>query len=196
MNLLAFADLHDVNRTEIKSILKEVKYDLVLLLGDIDKDTLKFIKDNSLSKIIGVEGNHDLLNTLNDIGIENIHLNTYKHDDFVFGGFNGSVDYKKSHNYHLYSQLECFALLDDFEPVDVFISHNSPFEINDKPDIAHNGFKGINNYIEIFKPKLHIHGHQHLNHINCDSYPDTTIISIYGIALINTDDETVQFFNN
>lgn len=185
MKLLIFADLHD-DIKDLSNLLTDSEYDLILTLGDIEFSTLKLIKQYAKTEIIGIEGNHDFHGDLKRCNIENIHMKKVSFNGISFGGFGGSVQYKDNNDFVLYSQLECFAELDNLEPVDIFIAHNSPFGINDKEDLAHQGFKGINNYLDVNKPKLYIHGHQHVDlEITLDN--EVSLISVYGYAFVDTD---------
>jgi len=54
-------------------------------------------------------------------------------------------------------------MLAGFAAVDVLVTHNAPCGIHNRDDGAHVGFKGLATYIERVKPKLVVHGRQHLN---------------------------------
>lgn len=68
--------------------------------------------------------------------------------------------------------------MNGFSPVDVFIAHNSPRKIHDRDDGVHIGFDAFVRYIERAKPKLFIHGHQHVNIET--SVGKTTVVGVYG----------------
>jgi len=126
--------------------------------------------------ILAVKGNHDR-NVSFPNPIIDLHHRTYTHNGLTLGGFNGCWQYK-SRGYFLYEQQEVETLLSDFSSVDVFIAHNSPRGIHDKDDDVHYGFEAFNQYIKRAKPKLFIHGHQH---IHSETLVDgTEVIGVYA----------------
>ena len=67
-------------------------------------------------------------------------------------------------------------------PVNVFLSHNSPRVIHDRDDGIHVGFDGLNAHMSRAKPKLLIHGHQHVER---ETIADgTRVLGVYGWELI------------
>jgi hypothetical protein len=62
--------------------------------------------------------------------------------------------------------------------VDIFFSHNSPRGIHDQEDEVHYGFDGLKTYVLQRKPRILIHGHQHVNEES--KLGDTRIIGVYG----------------
>ena len=69
-----------------------------------------------------------------------------------------------------------------FPQVDVFVAHNSPRGLHERDSDVHQGFDGLLAYVERAKPRLFIHGHQHLDATTV--LGDTTIISVFGERLI------------
>ena len=67
--------------------------------------------------------------------------------------------------------------------MDIFISHKSPHGIHERDDAVHAGFDGLNAYIVRAKPKLLIHGYQHLDKET--QIGQTRIIGVYGYKLID-----------
>ncbi len=99
-----------------------------------------------------------------------------------FGWFAGSWRYKPRGNY-LFDQEEVTRLMAVFPPVDVFVAHNSPRKIHDRDDDVHHGFEAFVEYIERAKPRLFIHGHQHVNRET--RIGETTVIGVYGFRRLN-----------
>ena len=72
--------------------------------------------------------------------------------------------------------------LQGFTRPDIFIAHNSPRGIHDKEDGIHAGFDALRSYIQSAKPRLLIHGHQHLNIET--QFAETKVLGVYGHIVI------------
>ena len=84
----------------------------------------------------------------------------------------------KSREAFLYDQAEAHALLADFPPMDILVTHNSPRSIHDRADGVHTGFDALPDYIHQHEPCLVIHGHQHVDRET--KAGRTTVIGVYG----------------
>ena len=95
MDILVFADLHHWSEEELLSCLSNNNYDGCILLGDIDDETLAFIKTNikSGTKLFGVVGNHDDWDILKRNDIEDISGKTFDFYVIVFAVLGGSHRY-------------------------------------------------------------------------------------------------------
>jgi len=178
MKLLILADIDDF---QWKHGLGQA--DVVLSCGDVaDEVILEAAQAYKCTIIFAVKGNHDS-NAPFPNPIVDLHLQVREHDGISFGGMNGSWRYKPRGHF-LYSQAEVQGFLAAFPPVDIFLSHNSPREIHDQNDDVHYGFEALNIYINRVKPRILIHGHQH---INMESHVEgTRIIGVYGYRLIES----------
>jgi Icc-related predicted phosphoesterase len=155
--------------------------DVLLSCGDVaDQVILEAAQAYACPRIFAVKGNHDTNATFAD-PIADLHLQVCEHGGISFGGLNGSWRYKPR-GYFLYDQTEVQGLLATFPPVDVFLSHNSPRGIHDQEDEVHYGFDGLRTYIQRAKPKIVIHGHQHLNKET--KIDQTRIIGVFGHRVI------------
>lgn len=181
MKVAIFSDLQGFSQKSWSNLIKQglPEVDCVITLGDIDGFYLKKLKAMTLDNVpwIGVHGNHDSFVSLENTGIKNFHNNTDKVGDFLFGGLEGSLRYKKG-NFPMYTQTEASFYLNNMDQCDIFISHNSPFGIHDKKDSVHDGFIGLLEYIQKHRPKYVFHGHQHLNKETIVG--NTKVIGIYG----------------
>jgi uncharacterized protein len=193
MKLLVFADLHFVDYFIWKEFLTTIdhsQFDAVVLLGDIDIMYLKSIREHFSDKpIIGVLGNHDYQGDLEYYGIMNIHgaLNIIGNLRFI--GVEGCVRYKKGEA-PIHTQEEISHLLRNLPYADIVISHNSPKGIHDKPDIAHEGYAGLMEYMELHSPRYLLHGHQHQN--KKTTYKETIIIGVYGGIILDVETGKVE----
>lgn len=155
--------------------------DLLISCGDVsDPVILEAAEAYQCSQIYAVKGNHDFP-ALFPPPIIDLHLHVESHGGMAFGGLNGSWKYKPRGHY-LYGQAEATGLLKDFPPVDIFVAHNSPRGIHDKEDGIHTGFDALTAYIHSAKPRLLIHGHQHLNIET--PFIETKVLGVYGPIVI------------
>ena len=173
MNILVLSDIQDWVRWQGGA----GNADLVISCGDIaDKIILEAARAYRCNKIFAVKGNHDYSGAFTGPIID-LHLHVEEYQGVRFGGFNGSWKYKPKGNF-LYEQLEVTELLRSFPPVDIFVSHNSPRLVHDKDDEVHYGFNAFNHYVEINKPKMLLHGHQHKQQET--KMGNSRIIATYG----------------
>ncbi|BCU79331.1 metallophosphoesterase [Luteolibacter sp. LG18] len=156
--------------------------DVLVSCGDVsDSIILKAAERCGARRVLAVKGNHDTASVFPP-PIENLHLNVVEVDGFTFGGFRGAWRYKPR-GYHLFDQSDVELALIDFPAVDIFVGHNSPAGIHDRDDDdVHFGFRAFNRYIEVKKPRLLLHGHQH---VNAESQLNGTgVIGVYGHRFI------------
>ena len=176
MKILVLADIDDLSLKHGPG-----RADLLLSCGDVaDRVILEAAEAYECPAIFAVKGNHDSDEPFPS-PIEDLHLRTIEHGGLTFGGFNGAWKYKPRGPF-LYEQEEARKLLEDFPPVDVLLSHNSPRGIHDRDDGVHTGFQALNEYIERAKPAAVIHGHQHL--VRESRLGETRIIGVHGRRLI------------
>ena len=155
--------------------------DVLVSCGDVcDQLILQAAVAYGCRQIFAVKGNHDLPSPF-PAPIIDLHLHVEEYMGVRFGGFNGSWKYKPRGLY-IYEQDEATGLLKDFSGVDVFVSHNSPRGIHDKQDKIHTGFDALGDYIRKQKPKVLIHGHQHVNAET--DIGGTKVIGVYGQRVI------------
>ena len=178
MKILAIADIDDFHWTHGSG-----QADLLLSCGDVsDQVILEAAEAFGCQVIFAVKGNHDS-NAPFVKPIADLHLQTQEHDGLTFGGLNGSWKYKPRGHF-LYDQWEVEDFVSTLPAVDVFLSHNSPRGIHDKEDEVHYGFDGLNSYIARAKPKMLIHGHQHVARETVVA--ETRVIGVYGHTDLGT----------
>jgi len=157
-----FTALCIADRPPRKSILawvQEHPIDLIITLGDLEY--LQIVELGQITNIpkIGVYGNHCTPGYMEDLGIFNLHLQTFEFNGISFGGFEGSPRYKHDPYAKMYTDDEAAILLQQLPNVDVLISHSPPRGINDEDDPAHIGFQALRTYIEQKQPRYFLHGH-------------------------------------
>jgi predicted phosphodiesterase len=157
--------------------IQNERADVLICCGDMaDGIILQVAQTIGAAHIVAVKGNHDSGAPFPP-PIVDLHLTTHTIDGLRFGGFHGSWRYKPRGHY-LYDQAEAERLLASFPPVDVFVAHNSPRHIHDRDDDVHIGFEAFVRYIERTRPRLFIHGHQHIDRET--RLGDTRVIGVYG----------------
>lgn len=186
MKIMVVADSHTVKGEHIEQI-KNMETDSceeLVFLGDIQRPLIDIFCSHFPNQFkVGVLGNHDQFGLLTGSGVDNIHQKTVEHERISFFGFEGSLRYKKSH-YPLYEQEEVFEAFADLGQVDVLITHNSPFGVNERAERPPEGFVGVTEYLHARNPVYHLHGHQHVNNITVLANR-TTVIGVYGVILLD-----------
>ncbi|MHC4982400.1 MAG: metallophosphoesterase family protein [Planctomycetota bacterium] len=155
--------------------------DVVVSCGDVAPELLGEAAEAFRCKtIFAVKGNHDSRARFGDPIID-LHLHTEQRQGVVFGGLSGSWKYKPRGNF-LYTQAEVEKFLSTFPPVNVFVSHNSPRGIHDRDDHVHLGFEALNSYIKRARPRILLHGHQHVDKET--SVAATRVIGVCGYRIV------------
>ncbi len=184
MKALVIADRNP--HLNIPEFVKEQVVDLVITLGDLTREDILGLESTRNIPKIGVYGNHDSGQYMDELGIINLHLKTWQLDDLTFGGFEGCVRYKDNPDAIMYTQDEANSLMSNFPYVDVFICHCPPYGINDEPDeVAHQGFHALRNYIDAQHPRVLLHGHTYPADSNlATQHGSTRIEYVFGYRVI------------
>ena len=187
ISILVFSDTHNsyaYNTEELEKV-KNIKYDVCLLLGDHSlTDIQEILKVVPLNKIFGLRGNHDKLDDLSYCGIKNLHSAIVEVNGVKIGGFQGSSKYRNSPtSAPIYTQEESLEIAKNLVDLDILISHDT-YYFDEVGDISHQGMKGITEAIYRNHTPIHIHGHLH-------STEDRTLkngtisYGVYGFRLIS-----------
>lgn len=192
MKILGIADLHAFTLDEIEKInrLNTTNVDLVVWLGDNDSYVIKQLKEkfNNVEHI-GVLGNYETHDNLTENNVLNIDKKIYSNQDLSFVGFEGCFLQNKNQYKYGYTQKDSIMTAFSLPKADVVISHTSPMGINqNKP--THPGLIGISDYIKIKKPRLVLHGHQHINKSTLTK-DGTLVVGVFGAILI--DSESLEY---
>ncbi len=184
MVILAISDR--AAKSSILSLIEKYEVDIICTLGDLDYFDLQELEQVTTIPKIGVYGNHCSGTYFELLGIHNLHLSTFSHGGILFGGFEGSIRYKKSDYGKMHTQEEAREMLKDFPTVDIFLAHSPPYGINDESNSSsHQGFIALKEYIETKKPKYFLHGHTYPTKENLvEKYNDTNIVYVYEDKII------------
>lgn len=188
IKILAIADLHWYTNEELVKI-KNVDFDVCVLLGDIPLNAIRLIKQYTNDKpLIAVAGNHDDWNTPELGGAENIHGQCVEHCGYSFAGLSGSFRYKNG-DYPMLTQRESLNLGIKLPKADILISHDSMYHLFSKGK-SHSGLLGIDLYNLKNRVKLNICGHHHTPTVKkCFG---TATVCVFRCALISFPDISVE----
>lgn len=193
IKILVIADTHQTLKTEELETLKELTYDICLLLGDIQWQELQMIKKYvDTSRLYGIIGNHDDLDMLEKLGINNIHNKLINVNGVNLIGWGGSYRYKRSIDL-AFSDEESIEFAKTMPKADILISHDSPKFLHSTSDEAHGGLEGITYYLEQNKVPLNIHGHHHVNTKDILEWGSTSIC-IYRCAMVDNQGNVESIF--
>lgn len=164
INILFIADTHNCLEYDIETLnfIKKAKnYDCCILLGDHSANDLNIItKIIPNNKLYGVLGNHDSWKKYDEYSIKDLNGKVITINGVRIAGIGGSCKYKNSTEYALYTHEESIKIANSMSEADVLVSHDKPFTVDNK-NLAHDGLKGITEYIYKNHIALHIHGHLH-----------------------------------
>lgn len=182
MKCLVLADINP--RIDLAQKAEEENVDLIISLGDFERGMLLSLTKTNNPKI-GVYGNHDSGEYMEELGMMNLHMHTWNFGGYTFGGFQGCVRYKSNPYAIMYTQEEASEMFSYFPPVDIFIAHCPPRGINDEDEIAHQGFDGLREYIDKYHPKVLFHGHTYPSEDEVvREYNGTRIEYVYGYRIV------------
>ncbi len=168
MDLLLLADIDDLRWRH-----GGIHADVLIALGDLaDSLLLDAAHQCRCNHILAVKGNHDCDAPFPEPVID-LHLQSVVLGGLRFAGFAGCAKYKQRGR-HLFTQHEATHLLADLPPVDVMLAHNSPAGVHERDAEAHAGFHALRRYLEVHRPRLLAHGHQH---VNADTLVGSTLVA-------------------
>lgn len=156
MKCLVIADRNP--NIDLSAKAEEEQVDLIISLGDFERSMVLSLQRTQIPKI-GVYGNHDAGEYMQEIGMLDLHMHTWDFGGYRFGGFQGCVRYKSNPYAIMCTQEEANRLFTYFPPVDIFITHCPPRGINDEEEVAHQGWDALRAYLDKNHPKVLFHGH-------------------------------------
>jgi Icc-related predicted phosphoesterase len=183
--------------------------DLIIGCGDLPFYYLDFLTSALDAQLIYVKGNHDQGpqytangRVLNGVpgGID-IHGRIVNLNGLLIGGLEGSMRYRPKASL-MYSEREMSLIVGRLIPnllwnmarygraVDILVTHSPPYNIHDKPDVAHQGFKVFRTIMKLFEPKYLLHGHIHVYRQDLPretKFGDTTVINVYPLRILELD---------
>ncbi|MEM6429886.1 MAG: metallophosphoesterase [Deinococcota bacterium] len=174
-------------------------FDLVLSAGDMPGHVLEYVATKLTIQPLFVLGNHGN-GYLNDPftgetklpgGCINLHRKVIKFGDVIIAGVEGSARYRpgdlqySEFEMDVFTQLMTPRLLHNRwrhgRAVDILLTHAPPKGPHEGSDFPHRGVPAFNRFAKRWKPKLHVHGHVHLNGVNA---PRSYVTDI-GMQVVN-----------
>ena len=182
-------------------------FNIALSAGDMPGYILEFVATRLKTRPLYVLGNHcegyirdtSTGETRPVGGCLNLHGQVVEIDGLLVAGIEGSARYRPGPQQ--YSEFQMQLLTRRMTPkllynrarygraVDILLTHAPPKGPHEGPDYSHRGIKAFNRFAEIWKPKLHVHGHVHLNGANAPREYVTDagvrVINAFGFTLID-----------
>lgn len=169
MKILHYSDRIASNFMDLYS-----QCDVLVTTGDLTTQDFHGLENIVNKKMaLGVYGNHDSGNYMENLGIINLHNKVYEFGGSKWGGFQGCLKYKDSPV--MYTEQEAKLWADTFPFVDILLLHAGPFGMLDDPsDKIHLGNLDIRRYVLEKKPKVVFCGHQY-----SDDFMDLGVTKLY-----------------
>ncbi|MBX3046388.1 MAG: metallophosphoesterase [Anaerolineales bacterium] len=174
--------------------------DLVIGCGDLPYYYLEFLVDTLGKPVFFVRGNHAPNVEYSQTeareapwGAIDLHRKLVHHNGLILAGFEGSLRYRRGP--FMYTQSEMWLMVLGMLPrllynrlrygraLDVLVTHAPAWDVSDRQDTAHRGFKAFRWLLRTFKPKYHLHGHIHLydrNEPAIIQFERTQVVNAYG----------------
>ena len=162
IRILLITDTHScLKEYEFKEFILNIKeYDICLLLGDHSMNDINIIlKYVKKEKIYALLGNHDN-DYINKFKLNSLNGNIIEVNGVKILGIQGSYKYKPE-EFPSFSQKESIEFLNNKDKVDILVSHDAPYGLSERNDVAHQGLFGILYYLFKNKVPYCLHGHLH-----------------------------------
>lgn len=207
VNVLALSDqvLPHLYSTNVRQTYAGL--DLLIGCGDLPFYYLDFLVSMLDVPLVYVRGNHDTTpqytidgRVLHDVpGGLNIHGRVVHVKGLWIAGLEGSMRYRPAAPL-MYTESEMRAEIAPILPrlvwnrlitgrgADVLVTHSPPYDIHDRPDRAHTGFRVFHWLMSWFRPRFLLHGHVHLYRRDVPRvtrFEDTLVINVYPYRLLN-----------
>ncbi|NBD25399.1 metallophosphoesterase family protein [Paenibacillus glycinis] len=167
--------------------------ELIISCGDLKAEYLSYLVSMIPVPLLYVHGNHDTkYAAAPPEGCECIEDRIVRCRGLRIMGLGGS--YRYSPGTHQYSERQMSRRIAKRKPrlwlgkgVDILVTHAPAYKLGDGEDLCHRGFQCFVDFMDRYKPKLLLHGHQHLNYgrnQRVHHYQDTRIINAFGYRLV------------
>jgi uncharacterized protein len=170
--------------------------DFILSCGDLKSEYLSFLVTMVNKPLFYVPGNHDKTFVKSPPeGCTSLDGAITEYMGLRMVGFGGSIRYNKGD--YQYEEDEMRKRTNHLTPriwlkhgFDILVTHAPAKDCGDGTDLCHRGFECFGNLIDKYKPKYHIHGH---NHLEYGMRPrvlhrgDTTVVNAFGYFILDTE---------
>jgi Icc-related predicted phosphoesterase len=207
MKVLAVSDrvLNRLYNTKVREHYPDI--DIIVGCGDLPFYYLEFLISSLDLPLLYVLGNHDggPQYTSDNRELTSVNGGIYLHGQVVntkgllFAGLNGSMRYRPRAPY-MYTEAEMRGQIARLVPsllwnrrkygryLDVLVTHSPPYGVHDRQDLPHTGFKVFLQFLRVFKPRYHLHGHIHVyrpDTVRKTRVEETEVINIYPYRILN-----------
>lgn len=192
MRILAISDIeskfiHDFFDPEC---FKDIS--LVLAAGDMNAEYLSYVVTMLNVPLLYVYGNHDarLLNHPPE-GCTCIDGQVYEHNGLRIAGLGGCMTYTGGQFQYTEKEMAKRIKKNRFKyrkGIDLLLTHAPALGLGDGSDQAHTGYTCFLEMMDKYKPKIMVHGHQHLNYGKLErnhQYGSTKIINAYDYIIFD-----------
>lgn len=162
MRMIVISDTHScLDKDEFaKFVAEHENFDVCLLLGDHSVGDVDIILQYiDKEKLYALLGNHDN-NYIGKFNLKNLNGTVINVNGVKILGIQGSYKYKPD-DFPSFTQKESIEFLNNKEKVDILVSHDAPYGLSERNDVAHQGLFGILYYLFKNKVPYCIHGHLH-----------------------------------
>lgn len=195
IKLLVIADTHGdlkLNK-DLKYSIIDKEFDLCCILGDVSDYDIRIILEYiPKEKIVALLGNHDRFDLLRTYDLKDINGKVIEVNGVKIGGIQGSFKYKPE-EFPSFSHEESIAFLNQMPPADILLSHDKPF-VYDYHQPAHDGLKGITNYLYKNRVPINIHGHIHTSYLS-QLKNGTVVKGVYEVEMVEVEEGRIITFN-
>ena len=163
----------------------------IISCGDMEVSYLEFINSVLNIPLFYVRGNHDSHYEPGRPGGEDLHMNYQKYRGLTLMGLEGSMYYNGKNVQYTEMQMaaNCLKILPGMlvrqrsrgYGVDYLVTHSPPYQIHDRSDLTHQGFRSFLWLMRLSRPRYMIHGHidpWDRREVTETQYYDTRIINI------------------
>lgn len=184
-------------------------FDLVLSAGDMPGHVLEFLATKLRTPPVYVLGNHGngyIYDAETDRialpgGCINAHRRVVEVGGVLIAGIEGSARYRPGPQQYSEWQMagHGLALTPQLwwnrrrkgRAVDILLTHAAPKGPHEGEDYPHRGVRAFNRFVELWQPRLHVHGHVHLSGVNAPREYETEqgvrVVNAFEFTLIDID---------
>jgi hypothetical protein len=201
MHILSVSDT-EIGFIYSPMVVERFQYtDLVISCGDLPYYYLEYILSMLNVPLYYVRGNHASKIEFTSAGERtypwgavNLHQRVIEDDmGLIMAGLEGCLQYNNGP--YQYSQSDYWYKAFRLVPglilnkvrsgryLDMLVTHAPPWKIHDADDLPHRGIKAFRWLIDVFKPKIHLHGHIHIyrqDAVTETQIGETRVINTYG----------------
>lgn len=170
--------------------------DCILACGDLHAEYLNFLVTMVGKPLYYVPGNHDKRYLITPPeGCTSLDGQLMEVMGVRILGFGGSMRYNATE--FQYSEKEMEARIKRLRftlwrkgGFDVLLTHAPAKGVGDGEDLCHHGFQCFADLVEKYKPRYHIHGHNHLEYGKVQrvmKHGETTVINACGYYILDTE---------